>query len=510
MTIGLLRYVEAVARLRLAAAMRRVAAGKLLFLAKAVVLGGVIAVGALSARSLQAARPGWPLEPISLWAFAVIAFAAAFVTARHKLFYEPSLMNHRLLPIPSRYVAVGQWLEVLGEVFGPRTAAPAYVLVAWRLSSPAGGTGHLSLLVAVLLALALLASVAGALGALFTTGAGPAMAYVASSLAPFVSVALAGLGAWSLSRTGFTLDTPTLALILAATLALVAVCAAVFWLLSGSFYQRACMMIRTGSLREGRRVSRTRWSRLSGVHRWLPAATRAIVVKDLRMLQGNIVTWIRLSILLILSASPLLLPDLLAWLAGLGQPRSALVWGVGLWVICVSELVAAGILSDRAHLALYRALPLDGRSLVLGKSVAGAFLPGVVVAVAVIPLMVRLGFGLGTALAAMVALEAVVVSLSGWILGVTYFLDGGQALDIPRTGQTIADHVLEQAPLSFGSLLALVTAVPLAGAAALFLYGPQGLVHGWVVLALVVAGAGGYGLALRFSARLTRPERLRS
>jgi hypothetical protein len=83
-------------------------------------------------------------------------------------------------------------------------------------------------------------------------------------------------------------------------------------------------------------------------------------------------------------------------------------------------------------------------------------------------------------------------------------------LDIPRTGQTIADHVLEQAPLSSGSLLALVTAGPLAGAAALLLYSPRGLVHGWVVLALVVAGASGYGLALRFSSGFARPERLRS
>lgn len=80
MTMGLLRFVGAVARLRLATVMRRVAAGKLLFLTKAVVLGGVIAVGALSARSLQAARPGWPLEPVLLWVFAVIALAAAFVT----------------------------------------------------------------------------------------------------------------------------------------------------------------------------------------------------------------------------------------------------------------------------------------------------------------------------------------------------------------------------------------------------------------------------------------------
>jgi hypothetical protein len=69
-------------------------------------------------------------------------------------------------------------------------------------------------------------------------------------------VVLLGLwGAWSLSRTGFTLDTPVLALILAVTSTALAVCAAVFWLLSGSF---GCVVRLVGGDGLARRAARWR------------------------------------------------------------------------------------------------------------------------------------------------------------------------------------------------------------------------------------------------------------
>lgn len=456
---------------------------------RGIILMVTVAFAAARLVRLEARFPELTQDSPLLLVYAMLVLGNAFMSAHNELFYDSCLDHHLLAPVPYRYLVVGKWLKVTSQQFGLRQAIPVYLLVGMRAFQP--GSGSLTFLAIACKTGAIAASLSalGTLSALSAVSISPKFGRMASGAAPLLMALVpVWLTYWTLIDHGLP-ETTTGAiffwLIMSGVLSL-----PVLWLTSDSLYRRAFGKVSLNPTGIQHRVPQQRWALLWNLTpAFLPMETRAVMTKDWRMLESNLMTAIRLLIWAVLIALPMF-DSVRNKLIAFGGHRLAMIWGLGAWALCFSELVATTFTAEGNRTTLYRITPASRGRIILGKTLSNLLPYELGVLAVVITTGVALRYSLPSLLTSV--LLAVLVTSCGtlWIIGFcSSFSESAGSIQGESTSLT--DQVLEQAILSLPALFAVGSSLLLLLLEGGSVIDPSGTVSPRPLVVALAAGVAG-------------------
>lgn len=457
--------------------------------ARAVILLAGVAFGTAQLVRLRVRHPGLDLANLLLLVYAAVALAAAFMSARARLFHDTSLVHYLTAPVPFRHLVLGKWLEVLLDQFDLRYAFPALLLVVSGALETPFHPAELAFRLVSVLVVAMAQSTLGTLLALWMVRLSPRLAQIASALSPWLMVAAA---AW---LSGLTFSTPAAfpppaAVLVSLQMVVGLLALLLLWLGADSLYRSAFRQLNLHPLEAQRRVPTWRWRVYRRLTPWFVSPeSRVVIVKDFRMLESNVTTWIRAAVWASFVLLPLIEP-LRVRLLTLGPPRAALAWGLAAWAVCFSELAAAAFTAEKGRSALYKVSPAGKSQIVLGKVWSNLLPQGLGTAVAVTAAGIALDCRWPELAISTLAALIVTTCATLWISG--FCSAFGSTPEASGEGaNTLVDQVTEQAVLSLPSLLAVASGLAVAALAGLKLLDRGMRPDPWVSAAVLFLGVGG-------------------